>query len=89
MPDAMAVRRATIEHVFGTLKAWMGSTPFLTKGLKRRAKRDEPRDPRRQHEVDDPPVRRNLAHPGHSSLKRPTAPPSSPCQVLTNTINAF
>ena len=34
MPDAMAVRRATVEHVFGTLKAWMGSTPFLTKGLK-------------------------------------------------------
>lgn len=34
MPDAMAVRRATVEHVFGTLKAWMGSTPFLTKGLR-------------------------------------------------------
>ena len=34
MPDAMAVRRATVEHVFGTLKAWMGSTPFLTNGLK-------------------------------------------------------
>jgi hypothetical protein len=34
MPDAMAVRRATVEHVFGTLKAWMSSTPFLTKGLK-------------------------------------------------------
>jgi transposase len=33
MPDAMAVRRSTVEHVFGTLKAWMGSTPFLTKGL--------------------------------------------------------
>ena len=34
MPDAMAVRRATVEHVFGTLKAWMGSTPLLTKGVK-------------------------------------------------------
>lgn len=33
MPDAMAVRRATVEHVFGTLKAWMGATPFLMKGL--------------------------------------------------------
>ena len=33
MPDAMAVRRATVEHVFGTLKAWLGATPFLTKGL--------------------------------------------------------
>jgi hypothetical protein len=34
MPDAMAVWRATVEHVFGTLKAWMGSTPFMTKSLK-------------------------------------------------------
>ena len=34
MPDAMAVRRAAVEHVFGTLEAWMSSTLFLTKGLK-------------------------------------------------------
>ena len=34
LPDAMGVRRQTIEHVFGTLKAWMGSTHFLTKTLK-------------------------------------------------------
>jgi len=34
LPDAMALRRTAVEHVFGTLKAWMGSTPFLTKGLK-------------------------------------------------------
>jgi hypothetical protein len=32
-PDAMKVRRRTIEHVFGTLKHWMGSTHFLTRGL--------------------------------------------------------
>ena len=31
----MALRRQTVEHVFGTLKAWMGSTHFLTKRLKR------------------------------------------------------
>ena len=30
-PDAMRIRRATVEHPFGTLKAWMGSTHFLTK----------------------------------------------------------
>ena len=30
-PDAMAIRRATVEHPFGTLKAWMGYTHFLTK----------------------------------------------------------
>jgi transposase len=32
-PDAMTLRRRTIEHVFGTLKQWMGSTHFLTRGL--------------------------------------------------------
>jgi hypothetical protein len=29
----MTVRRSTVEHVFGTLKHWMGSTHFLTRGL--------------------------------------------------------
>jgi hypothetical protein len=33
MPDAMAIRRRTVEHPFGTLKAWMGATHFLTKTL--------------------------------------------------------
>ena len=32
-PAAMTLRRRTIEHVFGTLKHWMGSTHFLTRGL--------------------------------------------------------
>lgn len=31
-PEAMRVRRATVEHPFGTLKHWMGST-FLTKQI--------------------------------------------------------
>lgn len=34
-PDAMRVRRRTVEHPFGTLNAWMGVTHFLTKTLKR------------------------------------------------------
>ena len=34
-PEAMTLRRRTIEHVFGTLKHWMGSTHFLTRGLQR------------------------------------------------------
>lgn len=34
-PDAMRIRRAVVEHPFGTLKAWMGSTHFLTKALDR------------------------------------------------------
>ena len=32
-PNAMPVRRQTVEHAFGTLKAWMGATHFLTKTL--------------------------------------------------------
>jgi len=34
LPNAMGIRRRTVEHVFGTLKSWMGSTHFLTKTLK-------------------------------------------------------
>lgn len=33
MPDAMGMRRQTVEHPFGTLKSWMGSTHFLTRTL--------------------------------------------------------
>ena len=32
-PGAMTLRRRTIEHVFGTLKHWMGATHFLMKRL--------------------------------------------------------
>ncbi len=31
--DAMTVRRRTVEHMFGTLKHWMGTPHFLTKTL--------------------------------------------------------
>lgn len=34
-PEAMKLRRQTVEHVFGTLKAWMGSNHFLTRTLPR------------------------------------------------------
>ena len=30
-PGKMRQRRSTVEHVFGTLKSWMGATHFLTK----------------------------------------------------------
>ena len=33
-PDYMTLRRCTVEHPFGTIKAWMGSTHFLTRRLK-------------------------------------------------------
>ncbi len=32
-PYAMRARRRTVEHPFGTIKAWMGSTHFLMKRL--------------------------------------------------------
>ena len=32
-PDAMMLRKRTVEHVFGTLKHWMGWTHFLTRGM--------------------------------------------------------
>lgn len=32
-PDSMRTRRQTVEHLFGTLKAWMGATHFLTRQL--------------------------------------------------------
>jgi hypothetical protein len=34
-PDAMTIRRSTVEHVFGTLKHWMGPAHFLTRTLGR------------------------------------------------------
>ena len=34
-PEASRIRRQTVEHPFGTLKSWMGSTHFLTKTLPR------------------------------------------------------
>ena len=34
-PEIMRVRRQTVEHPYGTLKAWMGSTHFLTRTLNR------------------------------------------------------
>ena len=35
MPEAMGVRRQTVEHPFGTLKAWMGATHFKTRTLEK------------------------------------------------------
>ena len=34
-PDAMRIRRQTVEHPYGTIKSWMGATHFLTKTLDR------------------------------------------------------
>ena len=34
MPEAMLLRKQTVEHPFGTIKMWMGATHFLTKRFK-------------------------------------------------------
>jgi len=34
-PDMMRTRRQTVEHPFGTIKAWMGATHFLTRTIER------------------------------------------------------
>ena len=34
-PNSMRIRRQTVEHPFGTIKAWMGATHFLTKTLEK------------------------------------------------------
>ena len=33
MPNAMRVRRSVVEHVFGTIKDWIGRDRFLTRKL--------------------------------------------------------
>jgi len=33
-PDAMTIRKSTVEHPFGTIKSWMGATHFQMKRLK-------------------------------------------------------
>ena len=33
--ESMKIRRQTVEHPFGTIKAWMGATHFLTRTLGR------------------------------------------------------
>jgi transposase len=34
-PDAMPIRRSSVEHPYGTIKSWMGAAHFVTIGLER------------------------------------------------------
>ncbi len=67
MPEAMTIRRQTVEHTFGTLKAWMGATHFLTKTQKC-AHRDELAGAGLQYQSDDQHVRSETAHRGNRCL---------------------
>ncbi len=33
MPEVMLIRRQTVVHPFGVMRAWMGATHFLTRTL--------------------------------------------------------
>ena len=58
MRKIATVRRQTVEYAFGTLKAWMGSTHFLTKTLEKGQNRDEPAGAGLQYEANDQYLRR-------------------------------
>jgi transposase len=51
MPDAMRVRRSIVEHVFGTIKHWMGRRPLPHPKAAQSRNRDEPPRPRPQHKT--------------------------------------
>jgi transposase len=44
-PDSRRIRRRTVEHTFGPVKAWMGATHFLARTEGARHHRDEPPRP--------------------------------------------
>ena len=52
-PDAMTMRRSTVEHPFGTIKCWMGATHFLTHDAAEGGDRDGAQRARLQHEARD------------------------------------
>ena len=68
MPEAMTIRRLTVEHPFGTLKAWMGGTHFLTRTLEKVKNRDEPAGAGLQYEANDQYLRRQPADAGDRGL---------------------
>ena len=82
-PDAMCIRRATVEHRFGTLKAWMGATHFKTRTLEKvRTEMNSPR-PGLQSETGGRDARPAVADRGDPGLNGPAIPDAetetSPC----------
>ena len=73
-PSACASARATVEHPFGTIKAWMGATHFLTEAARERPNRDEPPRPGLQSEACDRHPRRPAPDRGHAGLIGPAIP---------------
>jgi hypothetical protein len=68
MPEAMGVRRQTVEHPFGTLKAWMDATHFLTRTLDKVGTENEPSRPGLQSQANDHDLRCRTADGGDQDL---------------------
>jgi hypothetical protein len=68
MPEAMRVRRQTVEHPFGTLKAWMGRHPLPDPDPRQGPNRDEPSRPGLQPQTNDYDLRGGTADGGDQNL---------------------
>ena len=75
MPEAMTIRRQTVEHPFDTLKAWMGSTHFLTRTLEKVKTEMSLAGASLQYETNDQNLRRQPADAGDRGLT------ASACQL--------
>ena len=67
-PKIMRVRRATVEHPFGTIKAWMGAPQLQAEDLGKGQNGDEPPRLGLQPETRDPDARRRAPHGSHAGL---------------------
>ena len=81
-PRASRIRRQTAEHPFGTLKAWMGATHFLTKTATGEY-RDEPACTCLQHETSDANPRNCPAHGGNQGLETLSSLANTPVPRFT------
>ena len=78
MPQASRIRRQTVEHVFGTLKAWMGGDALHDKDVAADQYRDESACPGLQPETRDADLRGRAADAGDKGLNTLNFCPSAP-----------
>ncbi len=69
-PDAMRIRRQTVEHVFGTIKDWMGRSHFKMRRLPNVGTEMSLHVPRLQREASHRPARSARAHRRDARLSR-------------------
>ena len=68
MPEAMIIRRQTVEHPFRNPQGVDGQHPFPDQDPRKGQNRDELAGARLQHEADDQYLRRQAADAGHRRL---------------------